>query len=230
MKPVKDILTIFFPNLCINCQTRLIRNEQFLCTICLNDLPTIVYNDATKEILRSNFVGKVPLQEIYSFLYFTKFGITQKLIYALKYKKEKRIGIFLGEMICYEIKRLKLFKEIDYIIPVPLHKKKQKQRGFNQVDDFGKLLSKQLGNSFVSGKLKRISKNETQTLKQRFERFSNTESKFCVSEVNYFQNKHVLLVDDVMTTGATLVSCCEELLKVKNIKISICTIAYTEIS
>ncbi|SEC34171.1 comF family protein [Tenacibaculum sp. MAR_2009_124] len=229
MKPLKDIFSIFFPDVCVNCQSILLRNEQFLCTICLNDLPVIVYNESTKNMLQNIFFGKVPVENVYSFLYFTKFGITQKLIHELKYKKEQNIGVFLGRRMCYEIERLKLFKEIDIVLPVPLHKKKLKLRGYNQVSKFGGVLSNYLQVPYIINVLKRVSKNESQTLKRRFERFSNADSKFHISDLEYLQNKHVLLIDDVITTGATLVSCCEELLKVKNIKISICTIAYTEI-
>ncbi|WP_255362793.1 ComF family protein [Tenacibaculum sp. MAR_2009_124] len=180
-------------------------------------------------MLQNIFFGKVPVENVYSFLYFTKFGITQKLIHELKYKKEQNIGVFLGRRMCYEIERLKLFKEIDIVLPVPLHKKKLKLRGYNQVSKFGGVLSNYLQVPYIINVLKRVSKNESQTLKRRFERFSNADSKFHISDLEYLQNKHVLLIDDVITTGATLVSCCEELLKVKNIKISICTIAYTEI-
>ncbi len=229
MKSLKDVFSVFFPDVCVNCQSRLLRNEQFLCTFCLNDLPVILYNDTTKKMLQNIFYGKVPIEDVYSFLYFTKFGITQKLIHQLKYKKEQNIGVFLGRRMCYDIERLKLFEDVNLVLPVPLHKKKLKERGYNQVDKFGELLSAYLQVPYETDVLQRVSINETQTLKQRFERFSNTDSKFLISDFECFENKHVLLIDDVITTGATLVSCCEELLKVKNIKISVCTMAYTEI-
>ncbi|WP_408029603.1 ComF family protein [Tenacibaculum xiamenense] len=179
-------------------------------------------------MLQNIFFGKVPVQNVYSFLYFNKYGITKKLIHELKYKKEQNIGTFLGRRMCYEIEKLKLFSDVDCVLPVPLHKNKLRLRGYNQVDKFGVVLSNYLQVPYILGVLKRVSRSETQTLKQRFERFSNADSKFHISDVDCLKNKHVLLIDDVITTGATLVSCCEELLKVKNIKISVCTMAYTE--
>ena len=228
MKLIKDLLSIFFPDLCINCYSRLLEKENHLCTICLNDLPVIVFNDVIKKMLKSIFYGKIPIEDIYSFMYFTKNGITQKLIHGLKYKNQENIGEFIGRRICYEITKLQIFKNIDVIVPVPLHKSKLKKRGYNQVDYLGNILSVHLNIPFMSGVLERESKSKTQTRKQRFERFSNSGRKFFIPNIEYLENKHILLLDDVITTGGTLISCSEELLKVKNIKISICTIAYTE--
>ncbi|HAO15604.1 MAG TPA: amidophosphoribosyltransferase, partial [Tenacibaculum sp.] len=167
MKLIKDLLSIFFPDLCINCYSRLLEKENHLCTICLNDLPVIVFNDVIKKMLKSIFYGKIPIEDIYSFMYFTKNGITQKLIHGLKYKNQENIGEFIGRRICYEITKLQIFKNIDVIVPVPLHKSKLKKRGYNQVDYLGNILSVHLNIPFMSGVLERESKSKTQTRKQR---------------------------------------------------------------
>ena len=225
---LKDLFHVFFPSLCVNCSSKLVSSEQFLCTLCLSDLPIIRHNEATQKILQSIFYGKVPIEQIYSFLYYSKFGITQKLIHELKYKNQPDIGVFLGKWINFNLRKLHMFTNIDYVVPVPLHPTKKKKRGYNQVTKFGKTLSEALNAHYKPNILVRKTKMNTQTFKQRFERFSTTKSTFEITNEQFFINKHILLIDDVITTGATLVACCNELLKTQNIKISICTMAYTE--
>jgi len=163
-----------------------------------------------------------------SFLFYRRKGKTKTLIHHLKYKSNQQIGEFIGDWFGSILKSAKQFSDIDFIIPVPLHPKKLKSRGYNQLTTFGLTLAKQLNTSYCPYVLVRTSATKTQTFKQRFERFSNTETKFSVIDYTFFKNKHVLLIDDVITTGATLESCCKELLKTDNIKISIVTMAYTE--
>ncbi|MFV0249154.1 MAG: ComF family protein [Tenacibaculum sp.] len=227
---LKELFKVFYPSLCVNCSTQLLGSEAYLCTNCLYNLPLINYNEATKEMLQAIFYGQLVIEEIYSFLYFSKHGITQKLIHELKYKGQEEIGAFIGKWIGHEILKLGIFKGIDYIIPVPLHPSKRKKRGYNQLTKFGKTLSLMLDIPYKPGVLLRKSKSKTQTSKQRFERFLDLDSKFNLSNTAIFKNKHVLVIDDVITTGASLIACCNELLKSKNIKISICTMAYTELA
>lgn len=228
MQLLKDIFHLFYPFLCVNCSVQLLKEEQFLCTNCVHDLPIITYNEVTQKMLQAVFYGRIPISQVFSFLYYTKHGITQKLIHDLKYKNQQEIGVFLGRWMAHELREISLFNEVDYIIPVPLHPLKEKQRGYNQVTKFAKTLGKELGIPYQPDLLIRTSTSTTQTLKQRFERFSNNNTKFQLTCTSFFVNKHVLLVDDVITTGATLEACCNELLKTENIIISICTIAYTE--
>lgn len=225
---LKDLLYVFYPELCVNCTSKLLRSEQFLCVTCLHDLPIIEYNEVTQKMLQAIFYGKVPIQQIYSFLYYSKKGITQQLIHALKYKGMQRIGYFFGEWMGHEIKALHMFDTVDCIVPVPLHSLRKRKRGYNQITVFGERLSEHLGVAYCPEILIRSSSTKTQTLKERFERFVNANSKFKLTDLTYFEGKHVLLIDDVVTTGATLTACSLELLKTPAITISICTIAYTE--
>lgn len=228
MRFFKDIFHLFFPKICINCSEPLLESEKILCTSCFYQLPVIEDNEFVNSKLMSIFYGKVPVKEIQSFFYYQKSNIVQKLIHALKYKGQEEIGVFIGNWFGYELMKRKVFDKVDCIIPVPLHESKLKKRGYNQLTEFGKTLSKLLNIDFKPAVLICVSKFKTQTFKQRFERFSNNETKFHLNNLSAFENKHVLLIDDVVTTGATLEACCKELLKVKNITISICTIAYTE--
>lgn len=227
MRFLKEIFYLFFPNLCINCSIILLKTELFLCTCCKHRLPIINNNEVTQQMLQAVFYGRVSIQSIHSFLYYNKQGVTQKIIHELKYKNQENIGAFLGNWFAYELKKENIYSNVDYIVPVPLHASKEKQRGYNQVTKFAKTLSNKLEISYMPNKLIRASKSKTQTLQQRFERFSKNDTKFQLNDLKVFKNKHVLLVDDVVTTGATLEACCNELLKTNHISISICTIAYT---
>ena len=228
MQFLKDIFYVFYPNLCINCEIALLQNEKFLCTFCKNDLPIIDDNEHINVTLMSTFYGRVPIEDVRSFLYYQKDGITQKLIHQLKYKNQPEIGGFIGEWFGSNLAGMNVFEDVDYIVPVPLHPKKQRKRGYNQVTLFGETLSKIFGAEYKSNVLIRSSTTKTQTLKQRFERFSDSNTKFKLANTTIFENKHVLLIDDVITTGATIEACANELLKTKNITISVATMAYTQ--
>lgn len=228
MRYLKDIFYIFYPNLCVNCEIILLQSENYLCTACNNELPIIGDNGYTNTSLLSIFSGKILIEDVRSFLYYQKLGITQNIIHQLKYKNQPELGEFIGGWFGVLLKDSKVFNQIDYIVPVPLHKNKLKKRGYNQVTKFGETLSAILDIEYKPNVLIKSSSAKTQTLKQRFERFSDNKTMFKLTDTALFENKHILLIDDVITTGATLVACSEELLKTKNITISIATMAYTK--
>ncbi len=225
---IKDLFKLFYPELCAICETQLILGEKTLCTHCRHDLPLICYTDFKNNTISQTFFGRVPIEKAISFLFYRKEGKTKKIIHQLKYKNNQEIGIFIGNWFGEILKESQEFNDVDYIIPVPLHKKKQKQRGYNQLTKFGERLSKHLGIPYIENILIRTSSANTQTFKARFERFHNNETTFFLSDTSIFQNKHILLIDDVITTGATLEACSKELLKTENSKISIATMAFTE--
>ena len=161
-------------------------------------------------------------------LYFHKKGIVQKLIHNLKYKGREEIGELLGEWYGKEIKNHELIKSIDFIIPVPLHSKRLKERGYNQVDRFCNALSKETDIPYKKELLIRTKYNKTQTKKSKNERQDNVQNIFDVVFNENDYGKHFLLVDDVITSGATLELCAKALLKIPNSKVSIITIAYTQ--
>lgn len=228
MRLLKDFFELFYPKTCITCENQLVANETFLCIYCRHDLPIICYNNYSKNKITEVFYGKIPIEKAMSFLFYRRDGKTKKIIHELKYKGNQNIGIFLGNWFGEILKKNKEFKDVDYILPVPLHKNKLKKRGYNQVSKFGICLSKHLNIKYIPEILIRVSSTKTQTFKQRFDRFTNLETKFLLTDLSIFKNKHVLLIDDVITTGATLEACCKELLKTDGLKISIVTMAFTE--
>ena len=228
MQYLKDIFYLFYPNLCVNCCVTLLQNEQYLCTLCNNQLPIINDNEYVNNTLLTPFYGKVSVKHVRSFIYYQKKGISQKIIHEIKYKNQPELGIFIANWFGEYLKKSGVFSEIDYIVPVPLHKKKRQKRGYNQLTMFGQRLSEILNIEYKPAVLVKTSITKTQTFKHRFERFLDVKTTFELIDVEIFKNKHILLIDDVITTGATLVACSKELLKVKNITISIATMAYTK--
>ncbi|NVK53578.1 MAG: ComF family protein [Flavobacteriaceae bacterium] len=228
MNYFRDILHLFFPKLCITCNTQLLETEQLLCTLCRHDLPLICYKSYKDNKIAKSFAGKIQIENATALLFYRKTGKTKKLIHALKYKSGQEIGTMFGNWLGVTLKQAHQFDTIAFIIPVPLHPRKQKQRGYNQVTTFGLSLAKQLNKTYLPDVLIRISAAKTQTFKQRFERFNNSSTKFYLTDKHLLANKHILLIDDVITTGATLEACCKELFRAANVKISIATIAYTE--
>ncbi|QMU66108.1 MAG: ComF family protein [Flavobacteriaceae bacterium] len=225
---IKDLFSLFYPALCPLCEQPLLLGEMVICTVCRHDMPVIYDKNFKKNKIATVFYGKIPIVYATSFLLFQKEGKVKKLIHELKYRGNQSIGIFLGKWFGTLLLHSVIFKDIDIVIPVPLHKKKQRKRGYNQLTTFGESISKILNIPYMEGVLLRSSVSKSQTFKNRFERFSDLTTKFYVSDHTILENKHILLIDDVITTGATLEACCLELQKTPAIKISIITMAATE--
>lgn len=228
MKLLKDFFYLFYPNICANCKEQLLQNEKVICTFCRHDLPLTNFKSYTRNKVSSIFSGRITIEKAYALLFFRKQGITKNLIHDLKYKGNESVGVFFGNWIGEIVVKNKEFSTVDFIVPVPIHAKKKKIRGYNQVTKFGECLSMHLKVPLNEDILIRQSATKTQTLKSRFERFNDLESKFLARNTSIFKEKHILIIDDIITTGATLEACAKELLKTPGIKISILTIAYTE--
>lgn len=227
MKRLKPLLELFYPSCCVSCDGNLLSNEELICTECRHDLPFFDNHTYLDNVLHETLKGKVAIVYAGAFFQYRKFGKVKQLIHNLKYRGHQEIGTLIGKWWGSELNSYKHLEGVDCILPVPLHKRKQKTRGYNQLTTFGIALSEELKIPFIENILIRKTATKTQTYKKRFERFLNTETIFELADTDFFQNKHVLLIDDVITTGATIESCCKELLKSKNIKISILTIAFT---
>jgi ComF family protein len=228
MKLLKDLFYLFYPNICANCNEQLLQNEKVICTFCRHDLPLTNFQSYTKNKVSRIFSGRITIEKAYSLLFLRKQGITKNLIHDLKYKGNEEVGVFFGNWIGEIVAKNKEFSTVDFIVPVPIHAKKKKIRGYNQVTKFGECLSMHLKVPLNEDVLIRQSATKTQTLKSRFERFNDLESKFSARNTSVFKEKHILIIDDVITTGATLEACAQELLKTPGIKISILTMSYTE--
>lgn len=225
---LKNLLKLIFPELCYGCNNLLLLNEDFICVHCRHDLPLTKHHEIQNNDTTKKFYGIINLEFGASMLYFHKKGIVQKLIHNLKYKGKQEIGSLLGEWYGNDLKNIELLKSIDYIIPVPLHPKRLKERGYNQVDGFCESISKITQIPYNKELLIRTKYNKTQTKKSKNERQENVLNIFDVNFSEKDHGKHFLLIDDVITSGATLELCSKALLKIPNSKISIVTIAYTQ--
>ena len=228
MKSLSHLFSLFYPEVCICCSTPLLDQEKLICLSCRFDLPFVDNGDYRNNLTTKIFMGRVRLEKAASFLYYHQTGKTKQLIHELKYRGNQEIGILIANWFGSQLTKSKNFKSFDCIIPVPLHQKKLKKRGYNQLTTFGKRLGELLQIDYREDLLQRVSFTNTQTKKRRLDRFQNTNSKFVLEDLITLQDKHILLIDDVVTTGATLEACCNELLKTNGIKISIATMAITE--
>ena len=200
-------------------------NETVICTRCRHEIPlTQYYLDTNNEAVKK-FYGKIEIQHASAFLYFNKKGIVQELIHNLKYKGHQEIGTVLGNWCVEDLKELNLETPFDVIIPVPLHKRKFRERGYNQVTSFGKALAEGLNITFDDSVLYRKKYSKTQSKKNLLGRSENIENIFDVKFAEENHYKHFLIVDDVLTTGATLEACSRALLKIPGAKISIVCMA-----
>ncbi|WP_423820076.1 phosphoribosyltransferase family protein [Salinimicrobium sp. TIG7-5_MAKvit] len=222
-----DFLNLLYPKLCYGCESGLRANEYILCTSCLHGLPVTNHHLEKDNVVEKIFYGRIPVENATSLLLFEKKGVVQKLIHNLKYRGHEEIGPYLGTWLGNELKELPQWQETTMVIPVPLHRKKLKIRGFNQVEGFGREIARSLEIPYRDDLLLKITSTETQTIKKRIARWGTIEETLVVQNPSSLQNAHVLLVDDLVTTGATLEACAHKLLQVPNVKISIATMAVT---
>lgn len=212
---------LFFPKVCITCDIALLKNEKTICYRCISQLEKARHTDFKNNEIINLFGGQVPIRYATVGFKYHKEGILQQLIFKLKYHHQKNIGYILGKQMGIALKGT-VFQTVDLIIPVPLHPKRLRKRGYNQSEWIAKGLSEILEKEVCSDLLIRSVHTKSQTNKTRTERFANTQNIFSVRSNNYLDNKHILLVDDVLTTGSTLISCAKSLLeRNKNIRLSI---------
>jgi ComF family protein len=222
---IGDFISLIFPRICAGCGNSLWKNEEVLCHLCEYHLPKTNFHFDHENPLTRLFWGRVPIESGSAFLYFNKGNKVQRLIHQLKYKGEKEIGIFLGAQYGLALKYSPCFNTADVIIPVPLHKKKFMHRGYNQSEQFAIGLAGSMNIPVNKHMLERTKATETQTRKSRFHRYQNVHEIFSVNHPEQWNGKHLILVDDVITTGATLESCIIALKVIPGVKISIACIA-----
>jgi ComF family protein len=226
MALINDFLSLIYPRSCEACNNRLFAHEFFLCNHCKLNLPKSNYHKNNDSELSRTFYGRVPMVTAASYYLYEKSGKTQRLLRAIKYEEQKELAEHLGLLYGKELTKDEGFKEVDLILPIPLHKNKLKLRGFNQSEWFAKGLAKSLDKTLDITSLERSVDTATQTRKRKFQRWENVEGIFKLSANAVLANKHVLLVDDVVTTGATIEACWQTLKHVPGIKISLASIAF----
>jgi len=205
-----ELFNLFYPKTCQICDEILLKNERIVCLKCLHELPITNYHLYNENPVKKVFYGRVPVENATSLMIFKKKGSVQKLIHQLKYKGQQEIGFFLGTW-------LGTFFFFFFL--------KLRSRGFNQVEGFGKEIADALKIPYLDQVLLKKSFTTTQTIKERLARWGNIEETFILARPQDVKNKHVLLVDDLITTGATLEACANTLKQVGGVKISIATMA-----
>lgn len=224
---IRDLTNLFFPALCVTCGERLISQENFLCMSCWHDLPVTNFHKNPDNKVAQLFWGRVEVENASSFYAYKKGSRYQQLIHYIKYKGMKELGFETGRRFAFALLETK-FEEADIIVPVPLHAKKVKKRGFNQSELIANGIADVFQKPVSCDNIFRKVFTSTQTKKNRFERWQNVDGIFGIKQPELFKGKHILLIDDVVTTGATLEACAVQLLKLEDVKVSIATLAFAD--
>lgn len=203
----------------------MMKNEYVICGRCRLHLPLTDFHNDRENLVAKQFWGKTDLNAATSLLFFNKGSIVQNLLHKLKYTGHRQVGHELGKILGFQMNDSELFSGIDYIIPIPLHPKKQKKRGYNQSDFIAGGVSEAMNIPVHHNAVVRLIHSETQTRKSRFDRWENVNSIFHVAKPNDLMGKHILIVDDVVTTGSTLEACANQVLQLRDTKVSVATIA-----
>lgn len=225
---LEDLLSLLFPNLCCGCGTYLYQGEAQLCTKCSYQLPYTDHHLHAENIAARQLWGRLPCHAVMALLYFKKGSRTQNIIHSLKYKGKQDLGEKLGHMIAEKLQMNNAHWNVDLVIPVPLHHSRERSRGYNQSKCIAQGIAATLGVPLNTSSLLRKKRTGTQTKKGRYSRFENMQMVFSIADAEALKGKHVLLVDDVMTTGATLEACGIVLLAANIAKLSIATVAFAE--
>ena len=222
---VEDVLGLFYPRVCGGCDSHLMKHEQNLCLSCIHGLPKTYFWDYDENPIEKLFWGKLEVSSACTFLHFEKENVVQHLMHRFKYQGKSEIGTELGRLFAATLKEKNWFTDLDLILPIPLHVSKEQRRGYNQSAFIATGMGEVFDVAVHNRGMTRIVASESQTRKSRFDRTENVERVFQVENPHYIKGKNVLLVDDVVTTGATLEAAGLEILKAGAKRLYIATIA-----
>lgn len=225
-KLFSDTLHLFYPHVCTGCSSDLLMEDNLLCLKCINDLPNTNFAAYPNNPIEKIFWGRIPVVAAHSQFYFEKESLIQHLIHQLKYKNNTAIGIYLGELMGKTLLNSNRFNHIDYLIPLPLFADKEHKRGYNQAKIICDGLSAVMNVPVITGNVNRQRFTETQTRKHRNERWENVDGSFIIKNPAALKGKNILLVDDVITTGATLEACGSLLTQTEGVQLYIATLAH----
>lgn len=227
MKILNHLINLFYPRVCPACGNLLIQGEETVCLSCRYLLPKTHYENNPENPLAQMFWGQVDFHAVTAEYFFSKTGKVQHLLHQLKYQGNKDAGYFLGQQLGESIKNAELFQGIDYLVPIPLHPKKEHLRGYNQSFVIAQGIEEKTKIAIARDCLVRKVFTSTQTKKSREERWNNVKDIFEIQNKDKYKGKHLLLIDDVLTTGATLLAAGKTLSQISDIKISAATAACT---
>ena len=221
-------MALLYPPLCSMCATPLARHGEGLCMCCTLQLPRTELHRVKDNRAERLFWGKVHVERATAFCYYHKGNDFAQILYRLKYGGRREVGQMMGRLMAAELHDAPLLTDVDLIVPVPLHIKKERMRGYNQSEMLAMGLSQGTGLPVVKDGVVRIYHTDTQTRKSVLERWENVDNVFMVQKPELFRGKHILLLDDVLTTGATCAACAAALLQVQGVKVSILTLAMAD--
>lgn len=227
LSTIKDsFLQLFYPHVCAGCGSDALTNESRLCVKCIYNLPATGFEAHSPNPIEKMLAGRIKFEKATAQFYFTKESLIQKLMHQFKYRSNKDLGKQLGTIMGVQLKDSNRFDDIDALVPLPLFENKERKRGYNQSTVLCKGISEILHVAIIESAIIRPVHTETQTKKNRIERWKNMEGKFQLVDESKIKNKHILLIDDVITTGATLEACANTLLQAENVKVSIATLCF----
>jgi len=222
---IKDFIQLLFPRICASCDLNLQESEEVICLNCLHELPLTYDHETNENSIQKALRGRLQIENSSSFLYFEKAGIVQALIHDLKYRGNQKISNYLGGWHAELLKSVNWHKSIEAIVPIPVSKNRLKKRGFNQVQGYAEAFAEIFKVPLVEDVLWRASTNSTQVFKSRLARTEVTNKNYHAKNLDKIEGKHILILDDLMTTGATIEACGNVLKEAKNLKISVATMA-----
>lgn len=222
---INSLINLFFPHCCIICGIPLMQSEDFLCMHCHATLPRTHFDSLIDNPVERMFYGKAKIEKASSFLYYQRGSEIKKIIYQLKYAGRKEIGEIIGKYMATEISSSGFFDDIDIIIPLPLHRNRLNKRGYNQSEWIAKGISTITHIPINNNIVMRVKDVDSQTHKTTFDRWKNVQQIFSLAQPELIKDMHILLVDDVLTTGATILSCATTIQKAENVKVSVLTLA-----
>jgi ComF family protein len=225
---IQNFLSFFYPRCCLGCQKTLLQDENRLCLHCFTHLPETNYHLFQDNPINYMFLGRVKVELAAALLFYKKGNMTQHILHHFKYKGDKEIGEILGYYYGQKLQQAEPYKAIDLILPIPLHPKKEQKRGYNQSEWLAKGLSHAMQIPYYNNILIRSTFTDTQTKKSRFSRWTNVKEVFQVIQPDILQHKHILLCDDVLTTGATMEAAITKLIEVKGVKVSVVGLALAQ--
>jgi ComF family protein len=226
-KSFDALVHLFLPHHCAGCGSDVMSRQQVLCLSCIDRLPVTQFHRHANNPVEKIFWGRLPIISAASYLYFSKDSLLQKLVHQLKYNGHKELGLFIGRKMGEALMQSWRFGYIDALVPLPLYAARERKRGYNQAAVLCQGMAEVLQVPVLTNCIRRQVSSETQTRKNRIERWQNMQGKFELQEPEAIHGKHILLVDDVITTGATLEACGHALLAAGNIQLSIMTMAYS---
>lgn len=230
IRHLRDFRHLLFPEICIHCEKLLQVSDNQFCNSCRDELPLTQFASLENNPIHDLFFGRLPLHWAHSYMFFNKKGLAQSIIHQFKYKDNTQLAYTMGMYHAHQLKEKHELNTLEnpILIPVPMHIRKRKKRGYNQAEYYAEGLKRVLNWEYDKGSLQKITHTQSQTKKGRFLRWKNVKEIFHLADNHNFNNRNLVLIDDVLTTGATLEACARELKKASPKSISVITLAWAK--